>query len=146
MKKSLIIILIIFAIILAIIGYYVYNTRRIASLSKQINETYEAYGSAEIEATSLISIINKAIDDNEKNGVEKVENGILYEDNGKNSIIITVKFLQSDNIYRMEDIARGTSESFINAYLGANFKCTSIEYHEQTNQIKSMQFEEVAQM
>ena len=43
MKKSLIIILIIFAIILAIIGYYVYNTRRMASLSKQINETYEAY-------------------------------------------------------------------------------------------------------
>lgn len=144
MKKTLIIILIIFLIILAIASYYVYNTRRMVSLAEETNKTYEKYQNTEIEATTLISIINKAIDDNEKNKVEKVENSNLYEDNGKNSIIITVKFLLNDNIIRMEDIAKRTSEDFVSAYLGANFKCTNIEYHEETKQIKSMHFEEIA--
>lgn len=78
-----------------------------------------------------------------KNGVKKLENSILYEDNGKNSIIITVKFLLEDQTVRMEQMAEKSSESFVSAYSSAYFKCTNIEYHKETGQVKSMHFEEV---
>lgn len=66
MKKTLVIILIFFLIILAIVLYYVYNTRQIETLAKQMNKTYEPYKDKEIIGTTLISLINKAVDDNEK--------------------------------------------------------------------------------
>lgn len=145
MKKTLVIILIIFLIILAIVSYYVYNTRRIETLAKQMNKTYEPYKDTEILGTTLISLINKAVDDNEKNEVKKLENSILYEDNGKDSIIITVKFLLQDEIVRMEQMAEKSSESFVSAFSSAYFKCTNIEYHKETGQVKSMYFEEIDQ-
>lgn len=143
MKKTLIIILAIFIIILAFVGYYIYNTRQILALTKEINDTYEAYQDKEITGTTLIGIINKAIDDNEKNGVEKVQDSNLYEDNDKNSIIITVKFTEREEPVRMESIEEKDSKNFVQFFATANFKCTSIEYHSQTKQVKSLYFEQV---
>ena len=43
----------------------------------------------------------------------------------------------------MESIASAGSESFVKTYSTASFKCTKIEYHEKTHNIKSLTFEEV---
>ena len=141
MKKTFVIILIILLILLAIAGYYVYNTKRLSSLVKDYNKTYESYYQKEILGTTLISIINKAIDDNEKNNISKLENSIYYEENNENSIKIDVKFSEETEKIPMERIAAQGVEAFISVYPTAVFKCTKIEYHEKINQIKYLYFE-----
>lgn len=142
MKKTFTIILIVFVVVLAIVGYYVYNVRHTQNAVQNHNKTYETYHGQEILGTTLISIINKAIDDNEKNAVEKQEGTIYYEDNGKNSIQITIQFKQSNEPKHMEEIAQKQSESFVQVFATASFKCTKIEYHEKTNYVKSLYFEQ----
>ena len=142
MKKKFLIILIILLILLASAGYYVYNTRQLKALAQKQNATYESCYQQEILGTTLISIINKAVNDNEQNGVGKEQNSIYYENNHENSIQISIKFFQSDDIVPMEKIAKGGSEAFVRAFATASFKCTKIEYHEKTNFVKSLYFEQ----
>ena len=87
------------------------------------------------------SIINKAMDDNEKNGIPKQKNSILYEENNENSIKIEVKFSDDRANASMESIANLGTEEFVKLYPTATFKCTKIEYHQKTEQIKYMLFE-----
>lgn len=142
MKKKFVIILIILLILLAIAGYYVYNARQLRGLAQKQNATYESCYEQEILGTTLISIINKAIDSNEKNGVEKQTNSIYYENNHENSIQITIQFKQKEEPVHMEAIAQKQSEAFVKVFATASFKCTKIEYHEKTNLVKSLYFEQ----
>ena len=48
------------------------------------------------------------------------------------SIIIEVKFIEADQIFRMEAIAKQGSEAFIKNYNTMSFKCIKKEYHEKT--------------
>ena len=141
MKKNFVIILTILIILLAIAGYYVYNTKRLSSLAKNYNKTYENYLNKEISASDLISIINKAVDDNEKNGVAKQKNSIYYEENDENSIKIEITFSEEHSNVPMEAIAQQGSENFMQAFQTALFKCTKVEYHQKTNRIKYLYFE-----
>ena len=152
MKKTFLILLSIFIIIVLILVFAIHTSEKRKALVDDYNKTYTVYENREIMGTELISLINKAIDDNEKNNVEKQENTIYYENNNKNSIQITVQFLNaekgkedelSEEIIPMENIARQTSESFMQFYSTAKFKCTKIEYHENTNFVKSLAFEQV---
>lgn len=143
MKKTFVIILVFFLIIVAIISGVLYNKKRSSVLTKDYNKPYETYYKQEILGTTLISIINKAIDDNEKNGVDKPKECIYYQENETNSIKITVQFLEADKPIYMEDIAKQTSETFISFFATASFKCTKIEYHEKTNYVKSLYFEQI---
>ena len=140
MKKNFVIILTFFMILLAIVSYYVYNTRRIKTLSENYNKTYENYLNKEISASDLISIINKAIDDNEKNGVPKKENSIYYEEN-ENSIKIEISFSEEHSHVPMESISQQGIQAFMQAFQTALFKCTKVEYHPKTNRIKYLYFE-----
>ena len=88
-----------------------------------------------------ISIINKTIDNNEKNDVQKDENNVYLEDNEK-SVKIYIKFLESDQTFDMEAIANNGIENFIQNYATFSFKCTKIDYHKNGN-VKSLFFEEV---
>ena len=144
MKKQFFIILIILCIIVAIIAFNIYNGIRLKNLAKDYNKTYESYYEQEILGTTLISIINKTIDQNEKNEIEKEENGIYYIDNGENSIQIQIKFLESDNVIKMEDIEEQGTENFIQFFATSTFKCTKLEYHQKTNMVKSLYFEQIA--
>ena len=142
MKKQFWIILIILCIIVAIIGLTIYNGIRLKNLTEDYNKTYESYYEQEILGTTLISIINKTIDQNEKNAIPKEQNSIYYIDNGENSMQIQVKFLESDNIIKMEDIEQQETENFIKLYGTSNFHCTNIDYHEKTGNVKSLTFEQ----
>lgn len=144
MKKQFWIILIILCIIVAIVGLTIYNGIRLKNLTEDYNKTYESYYEQEILGTTLISIINKTIDQNEKNAIPKEQNSIYYIDNGENSIQIQVKFLESDNIIKMEDIEQQETENFVKYFATSTFKCTNIEYHPKTNMVKSLYFEQIA--
>ena len=128
MKKTFVIILTIFIILLAIVSYYVYNIKRLSSIAENYNKTYEPYINSEISSADLITIINKAVDDDEKNGVLKPKNSIYYEENDENSIKIEVTFSEEH-------------ANFMKAFQTALFKCTKVEYHQKTNRIKYLHFE-----
>ena len=143
MKKSIFIVLAILFIIAIVICLYIYNVKKIENVAIKHNKQYEEYCNKEILGTELISLINKAIDYNEKNSVEKQENTIYYINNNTNSIQITVKFLDNDKIIKMENIAEKQTENFIKFFATATFKCNDIQYHKQTKNVKSMYFEQV---
>ena len=141
MKKQFIILIIILLIIVAVVGLYFYNLNRLNLLAEDHNKTYQQIENQDILGTTLISIINKAIDDNEKNEVTK--ESIYYQDNEQNSIKITIQFKELDHTLQMEDIAAQTTENFIQFFATATFRCTKIEYHEKTNFVKSLYFEQI---
>lgn len=141
MKRNFFIILTILLIISAIVGCIVYNYRRTQANIAQYNKQYESWYNKQILGTDFISIINKTIDNNEKNDIQKDENNIYIEDNEK-SVKIYVKFLESDNIFDMEAISNNGIENFIQNYATFSFKCTKIDYHKNGN-VKSLFFEEI---
>ena len=143
MKKSIFVILTILFIIVIAISLYIHNAQKLENIAIKHNQQYEEYCNKEILGTDLISLINKAIDYNEKNSVEKQENTIYYINNNTNSIQITVKFLDNDKIIKMENIAEKQTENFIKFFATATFKCNDIKYHKQTKNVQSMYFEQI---
>ena len=112
------------------------------AINKNIKENleYENYTVNNILGSSLITLINKVIDSNNQNDVQKDEKG-LYISNDTNSIIIEVKFIERDEVFRMEAISAKGSENFIKFYNTMSFKCMKKQYHENTKSISYLYFE-----
>ena len=106
------------------------------------NKEYVELYNKEIEGNELATLINKIENKNENNLVARDENGLFIE-NDTNSIIINIKFKQSDSIFRGEKISRNGITNFVNLYSAAKFKCTNVEYHKNSKYIKSIFFEEI---
>lgn len=142
MKKNVILILTIFLVIIVVIGYGIYNRRASISKSSIENKAYESFYNQQVLGTDVISIINKAVDSNEKNSVEKDEKG-NYIENDENSIKIDIKFKELDQIITMERINEVGMQQFWQNYGALNFKCTKIEYHKKTNNVRYLYFEQI---
>ena len=140
--KKIAIFIICLVITLGIFGYIYqqYSTKK--SNIDKYNVEYEQYYNKEINGNTLASIINKTIDLNERNTIEKDSNG-FYIDNGNNSIKIDIKFQQSDVIFAIETLYMNDISTFIRLYGQAKFKCTKIEYHESSKYVKYLYFEEI---
>ncbi len=142
MKKWLAI-LMIFVIIVVMIVLYKYNEYKKQMIEVQeLNKQYETFTENEILGTSLITLINKAMDMNKKNNISLNDNGV-YISNNTNSINIEVKFTESEDIFPMERIEKLTSEEFIKHYGAMSFKCTNKKYHDKTNNISYLLFEQI---
>ncbi len=141
MKKYLFVILGIFLIIIAILSLTYYNYKRVTIVSQKINMEYEIHTKNEIVGSTVMTLINKATDQNERNNIEKDQNG-RYIENEENSIKIEIKFKESNQIYEMEAISKLGYEEFVKNYSNINFICTKKEYHSKTNQIKYLLFEQ----
>ena len=141
MKKFVVFLVIVVAIVCAIAYMYL---NFIANRNTAITENmpYETYLNREIFGSDLASVINRAINDNNKNNVEKDEKGI-YIANNTNSIKIQVKITDNDTTYDMETFYNSGMDNFIKYYNQIKFKCTNVEYHEATNKIKYMLFEQI---
>ena len=141
MKKTILF----FAMIIIIvsgISYIFMNYKANYNVSKKENIEFESYLNKEIYGTDLLTVINKAIDSNEKNEVEKNSRG-KYKDNGKNSISIEIKISDNDTIYQMEKFYKSGTGNFLNYYGNIKFKCIDIKYHKSTNKVKYMLFEQI---
>ena len=144
MKKIAIFFLCIIIIIVGISYIYLdykanYNDAKIK------NKQFDSYLNQEIYGRELTTIINKAIDNNEHNEIEKEEKTGKYINNEKNSINIDVKMLDIDKTYNMEMFYNGGMERFVQAYGEIKFKCSKIEYHKSTQRVKYMLFEQITQ-
>lgn len=143
MKRLLIIVLILLIVTAwAIYEVLVYRTE--LQESQKLNQEYTEYLNVNFLGTQLISIINRTIDINEKNDIQKDEEG-NYIENEKDSIKIYIQFIYKEQVktIEMENITANGTESFIKRYSTAVFKCSKIEYHEQTHNVKSLTFEEI---
>lgn len=146
MKKNLIILISILLIICAFVVYFVINYRNMQMQAQINNKEYNTYKDKTIVGTTLVSIINKTVDNNEKNNIEK-DNSNVYIENEDNSIKIYIYFLDEDGKkieipYTMEQIYNKGSDSFIKLYGTSNFTCTNIDYHSKTGNVKSLTFEQ----
>lgn len=140
MKK----IVFIFVIIIAILSSfcYIYSQKKITKNKKIASyDKYQKLLDTEIPGTDLASLINESIDKNKTNEVNS-ENG-LYIENDDNSMIIEIKFIESDNPIRGEKIYLNGIDRFIELYGSSNFKCTKVDFHKKNYEIKYLYFEEM---
>lgn len=143
MKKIAIFFTMLVIVVCIIFGIYInykanYNTYRKENLE------FEAYLNKEIYGAELVTVINKAVNRNEKNNVEKDNKGI-YSNNNENSINIEIMITDNDTIYPMEIIYNGGTQNFVINYRDIQFKCVDIKYHDTTHKVKYMLFEQITE-
>ncbi len=112
--------------------------------TQRSNRQFESYQEQEILGSELATLINRAIDNNENNGVLKNDKG-KYINNDSNSIDIYIKMLDVDETYPMETFYNSGMEQFVKYYSNIKFKCTKLQYHNATNKVKYMLFEQTTQ-
>lgn len=144
MKKIIIIFgTILITLVLIISVSLVENNKNLTNITKY-NKQYEEYYQKTVYGTDVITLINKATNENLKNDVEKDEKG-YFIDNGLNSIKINIKLLYEGKLttYQMETLTNVGLEGFVRSFNLIKFKCTDIEYHEATKKVKSLTFEQI---
>ena len=143
MKKIAIFLLIVVIIICIIFGLYI-NYKTNYNIYRKENLEFEKYLNKEIYGAELVTVINKAINKNEQNAVDKDNKGI-YLNNDENSIKIEIMITDNDTIYPMEIIYNGGTQNFISNYRNIQFKCVDIKYHDTTHKVKYMLFEQITE-
>ena len=143
MKKIAIFFIIIIAIVSTIAYIYLNQIAKVKAAEIE-NAKFEIYKDQEILGTELATIVNKAIDNNQKNEIKQDKDG-KYIDNNVNSINIDIKFIDDDVIYNIEKIYNGGIEKFVYYYRDITFICKEAQYHDSTGKIKYMMFEQITQ-
>ncbi len=141
--KKLAIIFLIGIIIIVGISYMYLNYKANYNEARRENNQFESYYNQEFYGADVVTIINKAYDNNLTNAVEKDDKGI-FKENDTNSIKIDVKMLDTDTTYTMETLYLGGMQNFVEYYSGIKFKCTKIEYH-PNKKVKYMLIEQITQ-
>ena len=148
MKRNLIILISVLLIVCVFVVYFVINYRNMQIDAQANNKEYITYKDKTIVGTTLVSLINKTVDNNEKNNIEKDEKN-TYIENDKNSVKIYIYFLDLEKEdkyietpYTMEQIYNNDTDNFIKLYGTSNFYCSNIDYHEKTGNVKSLTFEQ----
>lgn len=139
--KKVFVFLTIIVIIVAIVGYrYAVYKSEYNAVQKE-NADFEKYKDQEAYGIDVASMMNKAIDKNTKNKLEKDDQGNFIQ-NDENSIEIEIYMTDNETTYKMETIYNSGTEQFVQYYGNIKFKCSNIEYHKKTGRIKYILFEQ----
>lgn len=142
MKKLAMIFLI--GVILIVGTSYVYlNYKSNYNETRKANNQFESYYEKEFYGADVVTLINKAYDNNLTSQVEKDEKGMFIE-NDTNSIKIELKMLDREETYSMEILYMNNMDKFIENYNSIKFKCTKIDYH-KNGKVKYMLIEQITQ-
>ena len=142
MMKKIIISVFLIIVIVCIVVYAYLNYIANYNNAQKENRKFEYYQNQEIYGSELTTVINKAMDSNSRNEVTKDEQG-KYIENENNSINIDIKFIDDDVTYNMETIYNGGMSTFVSYYRDIKFRCQEVKYHESSNLIKYMLFEQI---
>lgn len=140
--KKIFMFLIIVLFIICSISYLYLNYKANYNIARRTNMEYQKYLNQEIDGTEVATIINKVINSNEKNYIQKDKKN-SYIENNEDSIKAEIKMLDTDSIYTFEQIYNKGIENFMSFYREIKFKCTNIQYHKSTNKVKYMLFEQI---
>lgn len=143
MKKYIILISIVIIIVVVVAFNYTSYTNNQNEIIKY-NLEFEQNYQKEIYGIDLTTIINKVINNNEKNNVEKGQDK-KYINNKTDSISVEVKMIDTNQVFAMETIYNGGMEQFVQYYGNIQFKCTKMEYHKKTGKISYMYFEQISE-
>ena len=139
MKKTILIILSIFFVIIACI-YMNYKQIMVSqNQSRKFNSEFEFYNKESVLGTDITTVINKAIDNNEKYAIEKNEKGEYIPDE-ENSIKIYIHMIINETTYPMEALKNTGLEEFTRYFGEVEFRCTEVKYHKTTGKIAEMTF------
>ena len=139
MKKTLFVISGTFLLIVLILVLILIDIRSQNMELREINAQYEFYLKKEIYGTELATLINKAIDNNKKLDVSRDKDG-FYINNNRDSILISVKMLGSNEMFRMEKIFSLGTEQFVTLFNSGIFVSNKVTYHEDTGRIATIEF------
>lgn len=139
MKKSILLICSILIVILCIIfvNFKILENKKLEVA--RFNTVYEEYNKDNLNGLDITTVINKAINNNEKYGIDKDEDD-MYINDKEYCIKIYIKMIINDKIYPMERINAVGMESFVEYFGVVNFKCTDVKYHEN-GRLSEMTFE-----
>ncbi|MCI8396328.1 MAG: hypothetical protein HFJ52_01175 [Clostridia bacterium] len=149
MKKVILSILLLLLVIIIIVVVKISDKGIVQTATKQFNARFEAYKDKTIYGADILSIINKAIDNNRIQNIPKDEEG-NYIENDTSSIKVDITLLSTDEdnnvievTYPMERLQQVGLEGFIQNFSLVEFKCTEIEYNKQkrVSKIKVKQLE-----
>ena len=140
--KKIIIILAIVIIIVCVVAVKYYSYKVAYNMILEENSEYEQYKDKEIYGIDLATAINKTVDKNIKNGIEKDEKG-FFKQNDENSIEIEIFIKDNETMYKMEAFYNSGTEQFVQYYGNIKFKCSKLEYHEKTGKISYLLFEQL---
>lgn len=139
--KKIFIFLVIVLIIVAIVGFKYMSYKNEYNIIQNENAEFEEYKDKEVYGLNVATMINKAVDKNTKNKIEKDDSGNFMQ-NDSNSIEIEIYMTDNETTYKMETIYNAGTEQFVQYYGNIKFKCSKIEYHKDTGRIKYMLFEQ----
>ena len=139
--KKIFIFLAIVLVIVAIVGFKYMSYKNEYNIIQNENAEFEEYKDKEVYGLNVGTMINKAVDKNTKNKIEKDDNGNFIQ-NDSNSIEIEIYMTDNETTYKMETIYNSGTEQFVQYYGNIKFKCSKIEYHEKTGKIKYLLFEQ----
>ena len=140
MKKNVFTICLIFAIIIIVLFLKYQEVKKSQIETKKFNHTYEQYHTENLNGLDITTVINKAIDNNEKYEIEKDKDGIYISDDAY-SIKIYITMIINGKTYSMEKINAVGMEAFVQNFGIIDFKCTDMQYHEKTGRVSQMTFE-----
>ena len=141
--KKIFIFLAIVLVIVAIVSFQYISYKNEYNIIQNENAEFEEYNDKEVYGLKVGTMINKAVDKNTKNKIEKDDNGNFIQ-NDSNSIEIEIYMTDNETTYKMETIYNSGTEQFVQYYGNIKFKCSKIEYQEKTGKIKYLLFEQQA--
>ena len=124
MKKTIFFILILVIVSIILIYMNILDKQNQLKEARMFNSEYEVYQNKEIlYGTDVITIINKAIRNNEKNDIAKDDKG-YYIDDENNTIKVDLYMAMNDTTYEMETIEKVGISQFISNFNLAEFRCS----------------------
>lgn len=143
MKRIICIILVIVICIVISIAYAYSGYKKEYNEVQNFNSNFSQYIDKEFYGNELATIINRAIDNNEKNKISKDSNGRYIEDE-MYSVKVDIYITDNETTYSMETINLGGISNFVSYYSDVKFKCTKVEYHKKTNRISYLYIEQIS--
>lgn len=123
MRNTILIFVSIFIIIISsVYGIYLEYQTKTRAISKY-NQEYEVYLDKTMLGTEVVTVMNKAIDQNEKNKIAKDEKG-YYLGNNENSIKVYLKMSTIEKTYPMEVFYNNDMKTFVKNFNLIEFKCS----------------------
>ena len=135
MKNVIITIIGLVLIIICIVLVKISNVNIEMKEISNFNEQFEQYKGEKLYGTDVLTLINKAIDNNNKYGVERDKEGNFIDNNQKSvRIILTLLTTNSkgeilESVHPMEALEKRGLNDFISSFDKTSFECTDIEYN-----------------